>query len=125
MADALFDLEAAAAPEPDRRLGPDARRTIRRAQAMAHGSHPLVLLGGHLRLHADAPPADDRAAPGPRCGNCALAVVNAFDYLKCTVGRSGEIGTPSFRRGPYETHGTASDLRYWWPGCERWQARRG
>lgn len=119
----LFDMDpAAAGVEP--KLSDGRRRTIRQAQAMAHGSHPLALLGSHLRLHPDAPPADDRKAPGPRCGGCVFIVANAWDYLKCTRGRAGEIGTPSFRSGPYETRGAATELRAWWPGCERFEERR-
>ena len=117
----LFD--CGPAPDPGPKLGADARRTLRQAAAMKMGSHPLALLGSHLRLHPDAPPADDRNAPGPRCGGCAFIVKNERDYLKCTWGRSGEICTPSFRSGPYETHGGGSDLRAWWPGCDRFEER--
>lgn len=111
----LFDVGEA--PDPGPKLGDDARRTLRQAQAMAHGSHPLALLGAHLGLHPDAPAIDDRKAPGPRCGGCRLAERNERGYLKCTRGRSGEICTPSFRSGPYETHGSGSDLKRWWPAC--------
>jgi len=107
--------ESQAAPGP--KPGDDARRTLRQAQAMAYGSHPLALLRSPLRLHPDAPPVDDREAPGPRCGGCVFAERNGPGFLKCTRGRSGEICTPSFRSGPYETHGAATDLRRWWPAC--------
>jgi hypothetical protein len=119
----LFDMGPPAPSEPEPELSDGRRRTIRQAEALAHGSHPLALLGSHLRLHPDAPPADDRKAPGPRCGGCAFIVRNERGYLKCTWGRSGEIVTPSFRSGPYETHGGGSDLRAWWPGCDRFEAR--
>lgn len=122
----LFDMDPVSAPatEPEPKLGTDARRTIRQAQVMARGRHPLALLGAPIRLHPDAPPVEDRKAPGPRCGNCLFARLNGFGYLKCTRGRSGEYGTETFRSGPYETHGGATDLRAWWLGCERWEARR-
>jgi hypothetical protein len=120
---ALFDLGAP--PEPAPRLGEAARRTLRQALALERGNHPLALLGSPLRLHPEAPPPGDKKAPGPRCGSCLLALKNEFGYLKCTQGRSGEIFTPSFRGGPYETRGRASDLRYWFPACERWEVRRG
>lgn len=120
----LFDMAAADSPKPAERLSDTRRRTLRQAQAMARGSHPLALLGSPLRLHLDAPPVDDRKAPGPRCGGCAFIVRNEREYLKCTRGRSGEICTPSFRSGPYETHGPSSDLRAWWPACQRFEERR-
>ena len=124
MADALFDMQGTA-PAPDEKISPDRRRTLRQLQVMNGGLHPLSLLRGGttLRLHHGAPPVDDRKAPGPRCGNCAFSEDNGFGYIKCTRGRTGEICTPSFRRGPYETHGDATTIRAWWPGCERWEAR--
>ncbi len=119
---ALFDMEPAAGTDPQEKLSRDRRRAIRQKQALEHGQHPLGLLGAQLRLHPDAPPAGDRKASGPRCGNCVFSVRNAWDFIKCTRGRSGEIGTPSFRRGPFERASGATDLRAWWPGCERWEA---
>jgi hypothetical protein len=119
----LFDLEPLPLPDPGPALSPDRRRTLRQAQALASGRHPLALVhGAPLRLHPDAPPAEDRKAPGPRCGDC-IFIVRKEQWLKCTRGRSGEMGTPTFRSGPYETHGAATDLRAWWPACERWEAR--
>jgi hypothetical protein len=115
-------LFGAGTPEPAEKLSEGRRRTLRQKQAMEHGSHPLSLLGAFLRLHPEAPPAGDRKAPGPRCGTCRFAEGNVGGYLKCTRGRSGEIGTPSFRRGPYETHGGGSDLRAYWPACERYES---
>ena len=119
----LFDMDPVAPREPEPKLSTDRRRTLRQKAALEHGRHPLALLGAPLRLHPDAAPADDRKAPGLRCGGCAFIERNAWDYLKCIRGRSGEIGTPSFRRGPYETHGPATELRAWWSACERFEAR--
>lgn len=116
----LFDMEPVAPREPEPKLSADARRTLRQAQVMDRGRHPLSLAGPCLRLHPDAPPPGDRKAPGPRCGTCAF-LQRQEKWLKCTRGRSGEIYTPSFRSGPYETRGAATDMRAWWPGCERWQ----
>lgn len=121
----LFDMDPvpAAAEEPKPRLGTDASRTIRQAQAMANGRHPLALVhGAPLRLHPDAPQVGDRKAPGPRCGTCIFSGRNGWGYIKCSRGQSGEIGTPSFRRGPYETHGAATDIRAWWPACTFFEA---
>jgi len=120
----LFDIGPGEGAEPAVKLSEGRRRTLRQAQAMAHGSHPLALLGAHLRLHPDAPPADDRKAPGPRCGGCAFTERNERGFLKCARGRSGEICTPSFRSGPYETHGGGSDLKLWWPACDRFEERK-
>lgn len=117
----LFGMDPAPG-EPEPKLSDAARRTVRQAQALAGGRHPVSLVRRPpIRLHPDAPPADDRKASGPRCGSCAFIEQNERGYLKCTRGRSGEIYTPAFRRGPYETHGTATDLRAWWPGCEHWE----
>jgi hypothetical protein len=113
----LFDMEPAAPPDPGKPLGRDARRTVRRARGLASGVHPVGLCFGFLlRLHEDAPPPDDRTAAGPRCGNCVHADGNEFGYLKCMRGRQDG------QRAPYDTHGTASDLRAWWPACIHWQS---
>jgi hypothetical protein len=117
MTGALFDM-APVVREPEEKLSADRRRTIRQAQALARRRHPLGLAFGiPVPLHADAPPADNRDAPGPRCGDCLhIARVGYHDssYLKCTRGGSS---------WPWVTHGAATDLRAWWPGCEKWQAR--
>jgi hypothetical protein len=119
----LFDMEPVPLPDPGPKLSDGRRRTIRQAQALANGRHPLGLVHGTpLRLHPDAPPAGDRKAPGPRCGSCVF-IERQDQWLKCTRGRAGEIFTRSFRRGPYETRGAATDLRAWWPACEKWEER--
>jgi hypothetical protein len=62
----MFDLEPVTPPVPEK-LGVDARRTARYAVALGNGAHPIGLCFGFpLRLHKDAPPADDKNAPGPR-----------------------------------------------------------
>ena len=100
----LFDAEpyqVASAPA----LGADGRRTLRQADVLATGYHPV----SRLKLHPDAPPVEDRAAPGPRCGDCAhlFRKVMGSTYLKC---------------GPNATGGAATDLRAWWPACAAWKA---
>jgi hypothetical protein len=115
----LFDMDPVAAAEPESKLSDGRRRTLRQFAELLTGTHPVT----HLPLHPDAPPADDRKAAGPRCGGCAFIVRNERDYLKCIQGRTGEIGTPTFRGGPYETHGAASDLRAWFPACLRFEPR--
>lgn len=85
-------------PEPE--LGADARRTQRNLAALAAGRHPV----SGRALHMDAPPADDRAAAGPRCGTCTrlFRKVRSGTYLKCGLNATGGPGT---------------DLRAWWPAC--------
>ncbi len=83
-----------------------ARRLTKRQQGkLAAGYHPTRPL---LRLHPDAPPVDDRSAPGPRCGTCVHLVQNERDYLKCDESAM--------------THGPATDVRRWWPACTGYQA---
>jgi hypothetical protein len=66
---ALFDLPADATVIPDlaeaRHLSADKRRTKHQLALLTARHHPFG-----RPLHADAPPADDRTAPGPRCGTC-------------------------------------------------------
>lgn len=69
------------------------------------GLHPLSGVGGRgfLRLHANAAPADDKTAPGLRCGPCPLAgMVDGFERKQCSV-------------APARSH--AADLVNWWPAC--------
>ena len=81
------------------------RQTLRQVEALRAGRHPAT---GHA-LHPQAPPVDDRTAPGPRCGGCAhlYVKVHSRTWLKCEVHRS--VGD-----GP--------DCRAWWPACARWEA---
>lgn len=86
------------------RQGEDARRTERSLIALAGGYHPV----SKIRLHDDAPPVEDRQAPGPRCGNCGHLERKPGArrvYLKCEDHRSSGPGT---------------DLRAWWPACAAW-----
>lgn len=89
-------------------LGVDARRTRRQRAAMDEGWHPFG-----APLHPDAPPPDDRDAPGPRCGSCVHATrMRHHDrtYVKCGVDGVNRV-----------SHTAASDLRLWWPACNRWK----
>lgn len=95
-------------PLPDApRLGEDARRTLRNRALLDAGRHPVA----KVPLHPDAPPVDDRDAPGPRCGTCVHLTrhTRARTWLKC---------------GDNATFSAASDLRKWWPGCIAWEADR-
>jgi hypothetical protein len=107
-ADALFDLDGPT-PEPLDDLSPDARRRARQYNALLSGSHPLSLATGHhISLHAEAAPADDRDAPGRRCGTCTWRKQTGHhsrSYPKCGI---------DHRR---LTHGAGTDVAAWWPGC--------
>ena len=106
---ALFDMEAA----PVAGLSADRRRTVRQLEALRNGQHPIGLGAGIvMRLHPDAPPADDRTAPGPRCGACRFR------------GNWGAHGFPKCLRGdgePFAAHSASSDCRAWWSACEYWE----
>lgn len=112
-------------PEPVEQLSADRRRTVRQREALRHGQHPLGLAAGvHLRLHPDAPTADDTDAPGPRCGGCRFrdrVTSNGNRYFpKCL--RGWDPGT-YLDRAPYASHSASSDCRAWWPACEHWEAK--
>lgn len=118
MADTLFDLppDATITPEPVEKLSADRRRTIRQAQTIAAGRHPL---GG--RLHEQAAPADDRDAPGRRCGNCwyrRLTYTNGNrQWPKCFVDQENPTDAQPYPVSLRLTRGAATDVRRWWPAC--------
>jgi hypothetical protein len=107
---------------PELKLSQQRRSTMRKADALRNGQHPLgIATRTALRLHPDAPPADDRDAPGPRCGGCRfrqLVTHHGATYPKCVRGLPD--GAP-MDRAPYATHGSATDVRSWWPACEHWE----
>lgn len=118
MSDALFHVEPIVHPNLGDELSADRRRTLRQAEALTRGRHPLGLaLGFPLSLHAEAAPADDRSAPGRRCGDCRFREVLGYhsrSYPKCTFG-----GTD--RGLPRVTHGSGTDVRGWWPACRDYE----
>lgn len=118
---ALFDTPARPAPAP--KLSADRRRTIRQAETLARGRHPL---GGdkwhaYLRLHPDAAPHDDRKAPGRRCGNCWYRRLIATNgnrlWPKCVFGAENPTDADRYGALPRVTHGAGTDVRRWWPAC--------
>lgn len=112
---ALFDMDPVAPAEPQEKLSKGRRRTLRQAQALKNGRHPLGLGGMPIPLHPDAPDPEDRSAPGPRCGTCALLAFSRGGNgtrLKCTREIDG--------RRPFVTHGPGTDARRWWPACRHW-----
>lgn len=64
------------------------------------------MLSRSLRLHPEAAPAGDTAAPGRRCGTCAHLTRNGWGYLKC-----------GFGDGVRTSHGAGTDVRRFWPAC--------
>lgn len=98
--------------EPPEKLSDDRRRTVRQLEALRHGQHPIGLAAQVvLRLHPDAAPADDRDAPGHRCGTCRFrALWGAHSFPKCLRGEGK----------PFARHSAASDCRAWWPACEHY-----
>lgn len=102
---ALFDGPEPLTPEP--KDSPGVSRTKRQAAMLAAGRHPLsAVLTRPLRLHAQAAPADDRRAPGRRCGNCRFRTKNHRGFPKCGFGDGVRV-----------SHGEATDCRAFWSGC--------
>lgn len=108
----LFDMGT---PEPAEKLSAGRRRTIRQLAALRNGQHPIGLCFGiTLRLHPDAPPVDDKDAPGPRCGSCVFREHwGAHSFPKCLRGESH----------PFASHSGSSDCRAFWPACEHYEAK--
>ena len=85
------------------------RMTERQAEDVRQGRHPLV--GGMLHAQADIW-ADKRDPRGLAytCGSCIHRILERhhdYTYPKC---ERFEI-----------THGTATDVRSWWPACPQWE----
>lgn len=109
----LFDAAPYTVDAPlETTLSAGQRRTIRYADALARGVHPLsVTLRVHIPLHPEAAPHDDRDAPGRRCGTCRWRLPGR--YAKCLYGWDGDR-----RHGPPRvTNGPGTDVRAWWSGC--------
>lgn len=106
----LFDVVTRPVPTPIERLSADRRRTIRQRQLIDAGLHPLTSpLASPLRLHA---------GPSRTCGTCRFRVAigwHSRSYPKCT------FGGPTW---PRASHGAATDVRAWWPGCVDHEERR-
>lgn len=88
-------------PPPEELTSPDRRRTRRQAGLITQGAHPLM-----GRLHPDAVNDPQIRSGGPRCGGCAH-LARSGDWFKCGLGP--------------QSHGAGTDLRAWWPACQRWE----
>lgn len=113
MSDGLFDVTALVVtpPEPEH-LSADRRRTLRQAQAVASGVHPLGLVFSWVRMHPDADrvaSVDDRKDLPLRCGSCCFRQLSSHhnrNHAKCTEGWPARA-----------SHSAATDVRAWWPAC--------
>lgn len=122
---ALFDDTAYRAepptPTPPEKISAGRRTAQIQAERLAAGVHPLAgVVGYQIRLHPDAPVADDRTAPGPRCGTCWFRRVlphHQRSYPKCL--HPGRLGADEVEKLGYPrvSNGAASDVRRWWPAC--------
>ena len=109
-------------------LSADRRRTLRQAEKIADGIHPLT--GGPLHelasRHRDASaPKDDPFT----CGSCYFRSVEQYHdraYPKCWLPGpervyrkedDGEWRWVTIEGAPRATHSAASDVRAWWPAC--------
>ena len=116
MADALFEIPDGARIEHAPKLAGDKRTAQLQLEKLAAGYHPIT----GLKLHEQAAPADDRDAPGRRCGTCRFRVVLPYhrkSWPKCL--NPGGMGADEIDRigAPFVTHGAATDVRKWFPGC--------
>lgn len=94
MTDNDFRLEFGVTP-PEKPLSAQRRRTIRNRAFIKNGIHPVTRL--------------PLARNGETCGTCALSgwVRMGGRYFKCSLNK---------------TSGPATDLRVFWPACEKWKS---
>lgn len=105
---------------PKPKLSAGRRRTLRQAEAIARGGHPLGLVFADVRVHPAAEgrtATRDNAGERPlRCGTCRFRRVLG-GYAKCTWERPEGRRRPAERAWVRVTHGPATDIRSWWPAC--------
>lgn len=92
--------------QPGPKLGTDAKRTRRQARLLAEGLHPAT----GQPLHPDARPVRDPHQP-VRCGTCAWLVGTSPAHTSTVYWKCDLLPI---------THGPATDVRRWWPGCVSW-----
>lgn len=124
LADTLFDgwepEERTPKPSEDMTLSAGRRLTLRQAEQIANGVHPLTRGPLHpltsRHRDADAPKADPFT-----CGSCLFRKSEKYhnhSYAKCWLPNPlAGADAPSARIYDRVTHGPASDVRAWWPAC--------
>ena len=110
----LFEVElpeAIVEIQEEIKLSAGRTRTIRRLKELRAGIHPIT----RHRLHAEAAHVEDRKVVGRRCGNCLHRAGNSYGFPKCV-----HPGAPpvQFSPRPFATHGAATDVPAWMPGCD-------
>ena len=106
------------------------RRTQRQSAQIAAGTHPLLYVAygsrqaAQLHEHAlrTAAPTDPRGLPFT-CGTCRFRKLVGWHrstYPKC-VWAPGNACV-SLDESPRASHGTATDVRGWWPACPDYEA---
>lgn len=121
----LFEGYDPAPPPPSRDpdLSADRRRTLRQAEQIARGVHPLT--GGpiHLLASLDATPDDGKHEPY-RCGSCRFRQVLRYHnrrYPKCTRDLWHGDNDMAITDSPRISHSAATDVRAWWPACNGYE----
>jgi len=115
----------------DPTLSPDRRRTIRQAEQIAAGKHPLM--GGPLHPFASPETCTPDAPRGQpfTCGSCRFRELMRWHdrtYPKCVqvLARTDQDGGDAAERTVDSawniSHGAATDVRRWWPGCVHYEA---
>lgn len=120
--------------EPVERVSAGRRLTIRQADAVRRGVHPLALVRPTIRMHPDADPehtatAENAAGRSLRCGTCRhreLISGGANTYPKCVWRSASDKPNEQGRHRnppPRYSAGQGTDVRSWWPACADWQPR--
>lgn len=127
----LFDADPYLVPPvaetPVAKLSEGRRRTLRQAEAIARGGHPLGLVHPSVRVHPDAngrTAARGNAPERPlRCGTCQFRTPiggHSRDYHKCKWPNPDAY---LYSELPRVSASAATDIRSWWPACTDWQPR--
>lgn len=118
--------------EPAEKLSADRRRTIRQAEAIRRGVHPLTLVYRLVVIHPEADRtavATDRRDLPLRCGSCRFRQSiehHRRSYPKCTWREENPTDqAPNAGGWPRAAHSTATDVRAFWPVCTKYSPGDG